>query len=78
MSPSSVVSAQAVHRHWDGMDPFPPVGEGEEERGGKGGSGERGGDKRGGEDGKERGEGGGKWKEGWQGRGEGRERSQWR
>ena len=33
MTPSSGVSAQSVHRHWDGMDPSPPVGEGGKERG---------------------------------------------
>ena len=63
MTPSSGVSAQAVHRYWDGMEPFPPVGEGEEGRGG--------------EDGRERGEGGGKWKEGREeGKEDGREGSQ--
>ena len=62
---SSVVSAQAVHRHWDDMNPFPSVGEEGEGRGGEG----RGGEGRGGEGGRERGEGGGKWKEEREGRG---------
>ena len=44
MTPSSGVSVQAVHRHWDGMDPFLLLGK--ERRGGEGrggGKGERGG-----------------------------------
>ena len=51
MTPSSGVSAQAVHRQWDGMDPFPPVGEGGEGRGGE----RRGGDRREGREGREEG-----------------------